>query len=58
MIRRNEEIQGGLEASGRFTSYNVITSCVNLCVFYYNTQQIDRDRSSDFDFLSDIITAY
>ena len=50
MIRRNEEIQGGLEAWGRFTSYNVITSCVNRSVFYFNTQQIDRDRSSDFDF--------
>ena len=50
MIRRNEEIQGGLEAWGRFTSYNGITSCVNRCVFYLNTQQIDRDRSGDFDF--------
>ena len=58
MIRRNELIQGGLEAWGRFKSYNVITSCVNLCVFYLNTQQIDRDRSGDFDFLSDIIIAY
>lgn len=58
MLRRNEERLGGLEAWGRFKSYNVITSCVNLCVFYLNTQQIDRDRSGDFDFLSDIITAY
>lgn len=58
MIRRNEQIQGGLEAWGRVKSYNVITSCVNRSVFYFNTQQIDRDRSGDFDFLSDIITAY
>ena len=58
MIRRNEQIQGGLEAWGRVKSYNVITSCVNRSVFYLNTQQSDRDRSGDFDFLSDIITAY
>ena len=58
MIRRNEERLGGLEAWGRVKSYNVITSCVNRSVFYFNTQQSDRDRSSDFDFLSDIITAY
>ena len=58
MIRRNEQIQGGLEAWGRVKSYNVITSCVNRSVFSFNTQQSDRDRSGDFDFLSDIITAY
>lgn len=58
MIRKNEQIQGGLEAWGRVKSYNVITSCVNRSVFYFNTQQSDRDRSGDFDFLSDIITAY
>ena len=55
MIRRNEEIQGGLEAWGRFKSYNVITSCVNRCVFCLNTQQIDR---AILIFLSDIIIAY
>ena len=58
MIRKNEQIQGGLEAWGRVKSYNVITSCVNRSVFSFNTQQSDRDRSGDFDFLSDIITAY
>ena len=58
MIRRNEQIQGRLEAWRRVKSYNVITSCVNRSVFSFNTQQSDRDRSGDFDFLSDIITAY
>lgn len=58
MIRRNEQIQGRLEAWGRVKSYNVITSCVNRSVFSFNTQQSDRDRSGDFDFLSDIIIAY
>ena len=58
MLRRNEERLGGLEAWGRLKSYNVITSCVNRSVFYFNTQQIDQDRSGDFDFLRDIITAY